>query len=659
MSQSPRTRPSRRFAPALFFALVALSAAANSSAQTAPPPGDARGLTIRYEIGMSRPVTHLYEVTMRLEGVSALSVDVQFPAWVPGSYTIIDAARNVQEFNAATAAGQPLDFAKTDTMTWRVQTRGSSSLQVNYKVYADNIGVGGAHLDDTHAFFNGPLVFAYVVGAKERPVTLTLKRPARWTNVSTGLDPLPGRPDTYAAPDYDTLADAPFEIGTHQVLAFDYKGARYEIAIYGSHNYDTARFRGELERIVRSQADMMCGVPFRRYVFIYHMLPDGRAGLEHLNSTVINRRKYAGNTEEGWDSLRGTTSHEFFHLWNVKRLRPAPLGPFDYTRQVTTRDLYVSEGMTSYYGDLHLARSGLWTPERYYKNLANEIQTLQGKPGRRILTVEESSINAWLRPDDEANTSFSYYTKGELIGFLLDMEIRRRTRNARSLDDVFLFLYRTYGLPLPGWPEGGFRRAVEQVAGSSFAEFFESYVAGTKELPYEAALGVAGLHLERKASPDIDPGFTYPTGAAPNAVGLTVSTVSSEGPAYNVLAPKDVLLAVGGERATAQTLLPQLARYREGDRVPLTVFRGDRLLELTMTAPTRRTETYAITEDPNATPAQKALRESWLKGRDVCALSAGAAAGRNLAAPKLINYTTAKPPRAAATRGPKHTPFGA
>ena len=608
-------------------ALAADRSAARSAASSAQ---GAQALSISYEVGMSRPTTHLYEVTLTVANLSAPFVEVQFPAWLPGAYRIVNAARNVQEFRAATTGGQPLPTSKTGLETWRIETRGNNAVRASFKVYADDIGVSGAHLDDSHAYFNGALLFPYVVGAKDRPVTLTVNRPPRWTNISTGLEPVTGRPNTFAAPDYDTFVDAPFEIGTHNVMRFDYRGAQYEIAIYGTHNFDAERIRREVEQIVRSQVDMMGGAPFRRYVFIYHMLPNGRGGLEHLNSTVINQRKWMGTTEDGWDGLRGVTSHEFFHLWNVKRLRPEPLGPFEYTRPVPTRDLYVSEGMTSYYGDLHILRSGLWTRERYLRNLAGEIQTLQRLPGRRILTVEESSINTWYNSDDPLNTSFSYYNKGELIGALLDLEIRQRTKNARSLDDVFRFLFETYGLPKAGWPVGGFQRAVEQVAGSDFNDFFTRYVSGTEELPYQRMLAYAGLRLEQKEAPPADIGVTFAPNTAPalsppgatsstqfNAtapVGLIVSAVSSESPAYNVLAQDDVVLAVAGERVTSASLPAQLARFRAGDRVPLTIFRGDRLLEVTFAMSPRQTVTYTIVEDPNATPEQRGIRDAWLKG---------------------------------------------
>jgi predicted metalloprotease with PDZ domain len=604
------------------FALLALLPLAAAGARTgavnsAPAARQAAGLNISYELGMSRPTTRLFEVTMTVANVASPQLQLQFPVWVPGAYRVVDAARNVQEFRAATTGGQPLPAAKTQTYEWTVETRGASAVRITYKAFANDISVPGMHLDDTHAFFNGPLLFPYVVGAKERPVTLTVNKPPRWAVVSTGLEAVAGRPNTYAAPDYDTFADAPFEIGNQSVQTFDYKGARFEIAVYGNHNYDPEQFRREHEALVRSQVDMMGGAPFKRYVFIYHMTPDGGGGLEHLNSTVINRRKWAGDTEEGWDRLRGVASHEFFHLWNVKRLRPGVLGPFDYTRQVPTRDLYVSEGMTSYYGELHILRSGIWKPERYLKAIAEQVKTLQSLPARRILTVEESSINTWFAHDDAAaaNANFSYYNKGELLGLLLDLEIRQRTNNARTLDDVFRHLLENFGLPKAGWPAGGFRQAVETVAGSDFGEFFSRYVAGTDELPYERALGYAGLRLVRKDAPPFDLGVKFVADTPAAAVGLPVASISAESPSYNVLANGDLLLAVGGERVTEATLPAQLARFKPGDRVPLTVFRGDRLLELTMTMTARPTVGFEIVEDPQATPGQKAIRQSWYTGR--------------------------------------------
>ncbi len=602
-----RANPYRKLFLSSLFLLLAFT---QTSAQ------NQSNISVSYELGMSRPVTHLYEVTLTATNVSAPFIEVQFPTWVPGAYRVVDSARNVQEFRAGTTNGSALPFTKTDTKTWRIETRGNSALRASFQVYADQLNVSGMHLDDTHAYFNGALLFPYVVGAKARPVTLTINKPPRWATISTGLEATRGQANTFTAPDYDTFVDAPFEIGNHNALRFSYQNIPYEIAIYGNHNYDLRKFQSDVERIVQSQVDMFNGAPFRRYVFIFHMTPNGGGGLEHLNSTVIGLRKYAGATEDGFDRFRGVTSHEFFHLWNVKRIRPDVLGPFDYAVQVPTRYLYVSEGMTSYYGDLHILRSGVWTPEKYYRQQANAIQTLQRLPGRRILSVEESSINTWFTPDNSANNSFSYYTKGDILGMLLDLEIRQRTKGARSLDDAFRLLYERYALPKPGFAPGGFERTVEEVAGGSFKEFFEKYVNGTEELPYERVLGYAGLRLERKEDatrPNL--GIAFPGEAATNAVGINITGVNSESPAYNVLAPNDVILAVGGERTNAQIFPFQIARFREGERVPMTIFRGDRLLEVSMTMSKRPLVTYAITENPAATPEQRALRAAWLTGR--------------------------------------------
>jgi predicted metalloprotease with PDZ domain len=242
---------------------------------------------------------------------------------------------------------------------------------------------------------------------------------------------------------------------------------------------------------------------------------------------------------------------------------------------------------------------------------------LQSLPARRILTVEESSINTWFTHDEAvaANANFSYYNKGELLGLLLDLEIRQRTNNAKSLDDVFRHLNENFALPKAGWPPGGFQQVVETVAGSDFDEFFTRYVAGTEELPYERALGYAGLRLVRKEAAPFDLGVKFTADTPATAVGIPITSVNAESPSYNVLANGDILLAVGGERTTEATLPAQLARFKPGQSVPLTVFRGDRLLELTMTMTNRPTVAFEIVEDPQATPGQKAIRASWYTGK--------------------------------------------
>jgi predicted metalloprotease with PDZ domain len=310
-------------------------------------------------------------------------------------------------------------------------------------------------------------------------------------------------------------------------------------------------------------------------------------------------------------------AHEFFHLWNVKRIRPEILGPFDYSRPQHTRNLYVSEGMTSYYAALALVRSGVWDRQTFYNDLATNIQELQTQPGHLVTSAEMSSWLTWNRPDDSSNVTISYYTKGQILGTLLDLEVRGRTANRKSMDDVFRQLLAEHGLPKPGFAEdGGFRAAVEKTAATGgasgdFGDFFARHVSGLDELPYSDMLGRAGLTLEITRAPAVRSiGVTTRT----DADRLLVDSVPPSGAGYDAgLMPGDIIIALDEERVMPATFAARLNDRRSGTIVKLQVMRGDRLLTVPVTLQEDRKPTYKVVEDPNATAAARALRDSWLR----------------------------------------------
>ncbi|MBC8074585.1 MAG: M61 family metallopeptidase, partial [Chloroflexales bacterium] len=465
---------------------------------------------------MPQPHTHLYEVSVEASGLSGAQTDFVLPTWTPGSYMVREYARHVQEFSAD-ADGQPLAWHKADKQTWRVEGNRAERITVRYKVYAYELTVRTSHLDASHGYFNGTTVFMYVPGRTNEPLALRVEVPEGW-RVTTGLERQKdeGRrmkkaelaedatalesdsssfilhPSSFVASDYDELVDCPVECGTHRLLTFDVDGIEHRIAIWGSGNEDEERLVADTKRIVEVQRDMFGGLPYRHYTFILH-LADGRGGLEHRNSVTNLLNRWDFKPARAYEGFIGLQSHEFFHVWNVKRIRAEPLGPFDYTRENYTRQLWAMEGVTSYYTNLLLVRSSLMTPARYLETVADSIVSLQLTPGRAMQSLEESSFDAWIkfyRPDENSNnTGISYYQKGALVALLLDMEIRARTGGERSLDDVLRLLYETYPISGHGIPEqGGYREAVERVASDDFGPFFARYIASTAELDYEAAL---------------------------------------------------------------------------------------------------------------------------------------------------------------------------
>jgi predicted metalloprotease with PDZ domain len=621
---------------------------------------------IRYTIAMPQPHTHRYHVTVSVEGLDGPTLDLALPVWTPGSYLVREFARHVQEFAAADQDGRTLPWRKVDKCTWRIETGGARRVQAVYQVYAFDLTVRTSHLDGTHGFFNPSTLCMYVPSRLREPLEVRVDAPPGW-RVTTGLEPLPDRPTTndqrpttddqtsapgaprstqpdqllptsgsgervgadpsfvvrpssfvFVAADYDELVDSPFECGTHRLLTFEVDGVPHEIALWGRGNEDTGRLLADTRRIVETARDMFGGLPYRRYVFIIH-LAESRNGLEHRNSTVLLVDRWSFQPRASYEGLLGLISHEFFHTWNVKRIRPAPLGPFDYQRENYTRQLWAIEGVTSYYDDLLLVRAGLLEPERYLELLAEHIVYTQSTPGRAVHSLEQSGFDAWIkfyRPDENTpNSTVSYYTKGAVVALLLDLEIRQATGGARSLDDVMRHLFAAYSPDAPGYPEpDGFLRAVEQATGrpGAYDDFFARYVGGTAELDYARAFGAVGLLLDWR-----------PRNAADTAwLGLrtksdhgrtVVSVVYRDGPAETAgVYANDELLALDGFRIDEARLEARLGERRPGDRVTLSLFRRDELLHIPVTlapAPPRR---LALIPDSRASDEQIALYLGWL-----------------------------------------------
>ena len=575
-------------------------------------PALAGAQSVSYTVSMPKPTSSQLHVVMEIRGAKGASADVAMPAWAPGAYSLHWAAKHVQELTAEDGDGKPLEARMVDTSVWRIRPA-APVIRVRYKTY-----VGPSAMNDTHALIDGTRTLMYLVGQAPYPapgaITVAVQAPAGWKTV-TGLEQ--ASPGVFTAPDYDTLVDAPIEVSPEiEIVPFDLDNVRYEIVIHARHNYDTAVLAGDTKKVVAEQVRMMGGAPYKRYVFFFHGTSGtGSGGLEHLNSTTISFGRYTARDRQFYDTFLFVISHEFFHLWNVKRIRPAILGPFDYTKPQHTRNLYVSEGMTSYYASLSLARSGVWNRQAFYDDLSKNIQELQTQPGHLVTSAEMSSWLTWNRPDNAANVSISYYTKGQILGTLLDLEIRARTGNRKGLDDVLRYLLAEHGLPKPGFAEdGGFRAAVEKIAAQGgatgdFADFFRRYVAGLDEIDYDAYLRHAGLKLQiDRASPARSIGVATRT----DGDRLVVSNVPPSGTGYDAgLMVNDALLALDDERIMPATFGARLNDRQAGAAARLTVLRGDRMLTITVTLQEDRAPTYKVIEDPDASAAAKALRESW------------------------------------------------
>jgi predicted metalloprotease with PDZ domain len=589
---------------------------------------------ISFTVAMPRPHTHLFEVQVAVKRTAdgPQEESLVMPVWTPGSYLVREFARHVQDFAAQTASGQPLKWEKVNKSTWRIVTGGAREWQATYRVYANELSVRTSELNSSHAFWNNANILMYLDGFLKSPSTVRVLAPDVW-KVATGLPGVPGQKNTFRAEDFDVLYDSPFEASNFKTLVFNVRGIPHRIVIDGEGNYDPERMRRDVQKIVETQVEMMGGeIPYRDYTFILHLRANAGGGLEHANSTALGYPRFGfriqtgdratsaspaatGTPERDYRGFLSLVSHEFFHLWNVKRIRPDVLGPFDYTQENYTKMLWVAEGITDYYSDLLLRRAGLITESEFLNATARSIQALQNTPGRMEQSVEESSFDTWIkfyRPDENTtNSQISYYDKGAILGLLLDLEIRKRSNNTKSLDDVLRYLYTEFFKKNRNYGPMDFQKASEQMAGSSLEDFFSKYVRGTEELDYNVPLEAAGLRLDTGAGAGEKVYFGADVAQVEDR--LMVRRVNAGSPAYEQgLNAGDQIIALDNMRVTRDFFNARIAEKKPGDLINLTIFRFDDLSTLLIKLGGRREGTYRIVPLPTQTEAQKRVYKAWL-----------------------------------------------
>lgn len=599
--------------------IVLILAACNSSALAQQEDRRAAAQPeINFTVSMSKPHTHLLEVEMRLRAARfPAQVNLVMPVWSPGSYLIREFERHVQDFAASDSQGRVLRWQKTNKNTWRVETGGAKELRITYQVYANDLSVRTNDLNDRHANWNNVALLMYPEGHLDKPSTLRVVPFADW-QVATGLPAVPGQAHTFRAENFDVLYDSPVEAGLFKTVSFDVRGVQHRIVMDGEGNYDLERLRRDVQKIVEAQVAIMGDIPYHDYTFFLHAHTNDGGGLEHLNSTSIIVDRNSFRSAAYVHSVLAVISHEFFHAWNVKRIRPDALGPFDYTRENYTKLLWVAEGITDYYGALALRRAGLFSEEEYLGTLSSQIDSVQSKPGRLEMSVEEASFDAWIkyyRQDENAiNSQISYYDKGHLLGLLLDLEIRKLSHGAKSLDDVMRYLYTEFYKKNRNYTPEDFQRAAERMAGTSMEGFFTRYVRGREELDYKASLSVVGLQLgavDANKPPVERPYFGADLGQEGDR--LMVRRVYSGTAAYDQgLNVGDQIVALEGQRVNQQSFLARLNEKRPGDTLNLTIFRDDDLRVFAIKLGARTPPDYRLLPVKEPTPEQTTQYKAWM-----------------------------------------------
>jgi len=454
--------------------------------------------SINYEVNMSEPHTHYFEVNISITDYKKDYFDIQMPVWAPGSYLIREFSKNVENFKSF-SNGKEIKVTQLNKNTWRIYSNNASSVKVSYLVYANEMSVRTSFIDASHGYFNGSSMFMFIDELKNNPTTLTIHPYNDWKKVSTSLKKTADNGFKYEAPNFDILVDSPVEIGNHETFSFTASGITHNVAMYGKGNYNIEKLKVDMPKIIEAATDVFGENPNKEYTFIIHNLTKGSGGLEHLSSTTlqVNRWTYEGEDYKGFLSL---VAHEYFHLWNVKRIRPEALGPFDYNNENYTDLLWVMEGFTSYYDELLLYRAGIYTEDEITRKLAGSINSIENQPGNKVMSAAESSFNAWIkgyRPNENSyNTSISYYTKGSVIANMLDLMIIESTKGKKSLDDVMKFLYQEYYKKQGrGFNISEMRTALEKVSGLDLKSFFDKYIFGTETFDYKTVFNYANYDM--------------------------------------------------------------------------------------------------------------------------------------------------------------------
>lgn len=568
---------------------------------------------IAYTVSMSKPATHLLEVEMRIRwSQMPASLELKMPVWTPGSYLVREYARHVQDFAAKNATGREVEWQKTNKNTWQIRTSGAKEIVASYRVYANELTVRTNELNDQHAFWNNAALLMFPKDQLKAASTITVRPFGNW-RIATGLPAVSGSANTFRAVNYDVLYDSPFEVSDFNDITFTVQGKPHRIVMSGEGNYDLKKLSVDIAKIVEEGYKIFGDLPYENYTFITNLR--GGGGLEHMNSTALQFDRLGFKQESRYKGFLGLVAHEFFHVWNVKNIRPDVLGPFDYENENYTKLLWFAEGATEYYSNLLLRRAGFVTEREFFSDIATGIKALQERPGRFETSLEEASFDAWIkyyRQDENAiNNQISYYDKGSIVSMMLDLAIRSSSGGKRSLDDVFRTLYNDYFKKGKNYSAEDLQKAAEQAAGKSLEDFFDKYVRGEADIDYNALFGGVGLQLKETGGAR---GRSY-IGAttADDAGRLMVRSVPANTPAYEQgLNTGDQIVAVDGYRASQTMLQNYISERKPGDKIRMTIFRFDKLRDIDFTLGNDPRREYSIVKKEDATAKEQGLYRSYM-----------------------------------------------
>lgn len=582
---------------------------------TCQPSSTLTAPSILYQVSMPKPASHLFTVSLQVKNWQASQLDLKMPVWTPGSYLIREYARHVQDFGAEDSNSQiALVSQKSSKNHWQIDTTNTTDITVSYRVFANDLTVRTNHLDATHGYFNGAALFFFIPGWEKQAIKIQIIPPANW-QVTTTLPPVAEETHTFIAPDFDTLVDSPVEVGQQQVYDFEVLGKSHQLAIWGTGNANPQQIVEDTKKIITTTAKLFDGLPYEQYLFLLHLSGSGYGGLEHKDCCTLNYPRFGFRARDKYNRFMQLVAHEFFHLWNVKRIRPAALETFDYEAENYTTSLWFCEGVTSYYDILIPLQAGIYKRQDFLNNLSKDITKYLNIPGRTVQPLAESSYDAWIklyrRDAHSDNNQISYYLKGELVALLLDLLIRAKHRNQRSLSDVMRLLWERFGKEEIGFTPQQLQQAIAEVADLDLTDFFHRYLETTEELPLEEYLEPFGLQLKAIAPTESVP-FTGMKVQSENGIEK-IQFVEAESPAAIAgIDPGDELLAIDGMRVNAQSLGDRLQDYQINDTIQVTIFHQDELKTLPLILAATKPERYEIVIKDGFSEQQQQNLSGWL-----------------------------------------------
>jgi len=577
----------------------------------------AQKTSLVYTVKMDNPEWHFFHVQLKCKGIKKEFIDFKMPAWTPGYYQKMDYAKNLERLKATDETGNELKWEKTNDNTWRVFSKNSNTVNLAYEIKTARPFVATAYLDESRAYILPAAVFLHIDKMIDQPVQVTVVPAEKWNRVATGLDSLAGKKFTYTAPDFDILYDSPILVGNLEELTpFKIRGITHRFIGFKLGDFDREQFILDLKKIVDAAVNIIGHIPYKSYTFI--AIGPGQGGIEHLNNTTFGFNGANSNKRESYIRTLHFLTHEYFHHYNVKRIRPIELGPFDYDKGSRTKMLWVSEGLSVYYEYMVVRRAGITTDAELFNAFRGNMIAFENKPGRLYQTLEQASYETWSdgpfgRTGDEVNKTISYYDKGPAVGLLFDFKIRQVTNNKKSLDDVMRFLYKEYYQKKKrGFTEEELKNAFENVAGTSLDEEYK-YVTTTKDIDYPTYFNYAGLTIDTTTQilPGAYAGFTL----REREDSVFVANVDYESPGWNTgIRRGQLVVSINGEKASISLFNKIISATKPGDKINLTLLINDETKDIEITLGKKTEKDFKITPAGNPDPLQKQILEGWLKG---------------------------------------------